>query len=211
MYTNPVKSCKTTHAMNLLHQIAETLLAKGPDAEGWHTSLCPFHDDHHPSLRLNEHGFRCMACNEKGGMKKLADKLGNEPFLDTTSPFAGFLIPLFAWLARQDSIRKGKTVRLGMDKAIANGKAVGRPTVVTSVDIDLVARLRSEGMSWREIAGQHPPVKSANGRKVQPSTGSIRRAYQACQKGSQISVSAPGQFVDVSQGVPCGKDVGTPS
>jgi DNA invertase Pin-like site-specific DNA recombinase len=32
----------------------------------------------------------------------------NEPFLDTTGPFAGFLIPLFAWLAQQESIHKGK-------------------------------------------------------------------------------------------------------
>ena len=39
----------------------------------------------------------------------------NEPFLDTTGPFAGFLISLFAWLARQESIRKGKAVKLGMD------------------------------------------------------------------------------------------------
>ncbi|MFC1919616.1 recombinase family protein [Chloroflexota bacterium] len=36
----------------------------------------------------------------------------NEPFLDTTGPFAGFLIPLFAWMARQESIRKGKSVKL---------------------------------------------------------------------------------------------------
>ena len=35
----------------------------------------------------------------------------NEPFLDTTGPFAGFLIPLFAWLAHQESLRKGKAVR----------------------------------------------------------------------------------------------------
>ncbi len=55
----------------------------------------------------------------------------NEPFLDTTGPFAGFFIPLFAWLVRQESIRKGKAVsRLGMEKAKAQGKAVGRPVVV---------------------------------------------------------------------------------
>jgi DNA invertase Pin-like site-specific DNA recombinase len=101
----------------------------------------------------------------------------NEPFLDTTGPFAGFLIPLFAWLARQESIRKGKAVRLGMDKARAKGKAIGRPVVVDRVDAGLVVRLRQDGRSWREIAKAHPVVKSASGKRVRPSVGSIRRAY----------------------------------
>ncbi len=100
----------------------------------------------------------------------------NEPFLDTTGPFAGFLIPLFAWLARQDSIRKGKAVKLGMDKARSQGKAVGRPSVVDKVDAELVARLRDDGRSWREIAEAHPTLKSASGKKVNPSVGSMRRA-----------------------------------
>lgn len=34
----------------------------------WRSALCPFHDDTHPSLRVNaENGaFRCMACGAKG-------------------------------------------------------------------------------------------------------------------------------------------------
>lgn len=103
----------------------------------------------------------------------------NEPFLDTTGPFAGFLIPLFAWLARQESIRKGKAVRLGMDKARAKGKAIGRPVVVDKVNAELVVRLRAEGKSWREIAEAHPRVRSSSGKRVHPSIGSIRRAYAA--------------------------------
>ena len=100
----------------------------------------------------------------------------NEPFLDTTGPFAGFLIPLFAWLARQESIRKGKPVKLGMEKARAKGKNVGRPVVINSVDAQLVVRLRNEGRSWREIADAHPSVKVGK-RKVKPRVGSIRRAF----------------------------------
>ena len=116
----------------------------------------------------------------------------NEPFLDTTGPFAGFLIPLFAWLARQESIKKGQAVKLGMEKARAQGKSVGRPVVVDKVDALLVARLRADGRSWREIAESHPPVKSSSGRRVRPSVGSIRRAFHACQKLRQESVSAMG-------------------
>jgi DNA invertase Pin-like site-specific DNA recombinase len=101
----------------------------------------------------------------------------NEPFLDTTGPFSGFLIPLFAWLARQESIRKGKAVKLGMDKAQAKGKAIGRPVVVDKVDAELVVRLRDEDKSWREIAEAHPLVKSSSGKRFRPSVGSIRRAF----------------------------------
>jgi putative DNA-invertase from lambdoid prophage Rac len=72
----------------------------------------------------------------------------NEPFLDTTGPFSGFLIPLFAWLARQESIRKGKAVRLGMDKARAKGKAIGRPVVVDKVDTALVLQRRVEMIGY---------------------------------------------------------------
>ncbi len=105
----------------------------------------------------------------------------NEPFLDTTGPFAGFLIPLFAWLARQESVRKGKAVKLGMEKARNKGKSIGRPMVVGSVDSELVVTLRNAGKSWAQIAEAHPRVKSASGKRIRPSTGSIRRAYASAK------------------------------
>ena len=114
----------------------------------------------------------------------------NEPFLDTTGPFAGFLIPLFAWLARQESLRKGRAVRLGMERARAEGKAVGRPVVVDRVDSVLVHHLRKQGRSWREIAEEHPPIRVGSGKKVKPSTGSIRRVWGACQKVNLESLPA---------------------
>jgi DNA invertase Pin-like site-specific DNA recombinase len=119
---------------------------------------------------------RIMACLQDWNVRFYSY---NEPFLDTTGPFSGFLIPLFAWLARQESIRKGKAVRLGMDKARAKGKAIGRPVVVDRVDAGLVVRLRQDGKSWREIAEAHPPIKSASGKRIKPSVGSIRRACQS--------------------------------
>lgn len=35
----------------------------------WRSALCPFHDDHSPSLRVNAEtgAFRCMACGAHGG------------------------------------------------------------------------------------------------------------------------------------------------
>ena len=49
----------------------------GPDSSGNYSALCPFHDDHNPSLSIHpERGFLCFACKEKGPLKKLATKLG---------------------------------------------------------------------------------------------------------------------------------------
>lgn len=35
----------------------------------WRSALCPFHEDHNPSLRLNTEtgAYRCMACGARGG------------------------------------------------------------------------------------------------------------------------------------------------
>ena len=35
----------------------------------WRTTLCPFHDDKTPSLRINvkSGGYKCMVCEAKGG------------------------------------------------------------------------------------------------------------------------------------------------
>ena len=55
----------------------------GPDGRGWYTALCPFHkDEHRPNLRLRQTGFRCMACGEKGSIKKLAAQLGIDTATD---------------------------------------------------------------------------------------------------------------------------------
>jgi len=61
-----------------LNEILEHLKGvRGLDANGWYTAFCPFHDDQRrPNLRFTENGFRCLACNEKGSILKLADKLG---------------------------------------------------------------------------------------------------------------------------------------
>lgn len=81
----------------------------------------------------------------------------NEPFLDTSGPFAGFLIPLFAWLARQESLRKGRAVRLGMEKAKANGKCIGRPRVTSRRGfdqryVDVIERLGAGDISRRKAS-----------------------------------------------------------
>lgn len=51
---------------------------KGPDQKGEYTALCPFHDDHEPSLSVNfdKGTYHCFGCNSKGPISRLAQRLG---------------------------------------------------------------------------------------------------------------------------------------
>ena len=49
-----------------------------------HKSLCPFHDDHKPSLTFSvaRNTFRCWSCGESGGTISLAEKMLGKGFLE---------------------------------------------------------------------------------------------------------------------------------
>jgi hypothetical protein len=60
-----------------------------------HMALCPFHDDHHPSLSFSvrKNTFRCFVCGESGGTIDLVMKFLNKDFLDACN-----------WLADENNI-----------------------------------------------------------------------------------------------------------
>ena len=45
-------------------------------------ALCPFHDDHHPSLSVNINNglFNCFACGAKGGLIAFYQRIKNVDF-----------------------------------------------------------------------------------------------------------------------------------
>lgn len=68
---------------DLLNQVLSRLrVVRGPDARGEHTCWCPFHPDgqgkppHQPNLQVSERGYLCHACQAKGGLRQLAERLG---------------------------------------------------------------------------------------------------------------------------------------
>jgi hypothetical protein len=68
-----------TVPINILTQIEAALLARDGNRRGDEiTARCPFHDDQTPSFSFNvkKSAFKCQACSESGGWKKLALKLG---------------------------------------------------------------------------------------------------------------------------------------
>ena len=77
-----------------------------------------------------------------------------------------------------------------MNKAWAKGKAMSRPVVFDKVDAEPAVQLRSQGKSWLEIPKAHPPVKTGSGKKVRPSVGAIRRAFESVGKVVNLSPQA---------------------
>lgn len=60
-----------------------------------HTALCPFHDDHHPSLHFHAktNTFRCFACDSRGSNIDLVMKLRECSFTDA-----------YRWIAERNGI-----------------------------------------------------------------------------------------------------------
>jgi DNA invertase Pin-like site-specific DNA recombinase len=78
-----------------------------------------------------------------------------EPWLDPASPTYDLLLPIFAWIARQESVRISERVRAGLQTAVAKGKKLGRRPKHGDQAGEVVRRIlvmRSAGKSLRVIA-----------------------------------------------------------
>ena len=49
---------------------------------GHHKALCPFHNDHNPSLTFKKNKFKCWSCGERGDSISLVQKVLGKSFLD---------------------------------------------------------------------------------------------------------------------------------
>ncbi len=85
-----------------------------------------------------------------------------EPWLDPASPMYDLLLPVFAWIANQESRRIGERVKAGLKRVRAEGVRIGRPRV--EVDAARVAEAYGRLKSIRKTA-----------RELGPSASSIRR------------------------------------
>ena len=68
--------------------------------------ICPFHDDHHPSLKLYPDHFHCFGCHESGDVITFVGKLFNLPpyeaarkimadfHIDPTAPSSAAALPM---------------------------------------------------------------------------------------------------------------------
>ena len=100
----------------------------------------------------------------------------SEPYIDTTPPMGEAMFAISAAWAQLECSIKGERVKAGLARAQAEGKSIGRPSL--GVNGELVAQLRDSGLSWAKIAKERPQVAKSGGKKGNPSTATIRRAYR---------------------------------
>lgn len=81
----------------------------------------------------------------------------SEPFLDSVSGVGELLIPILAWVAKQEAKHKGERVRAGIERAkkegTRTGRGFGRPQrkIPRSVLLKM-AQERSAGRSWSQLS-----------------------------------------------------------
>ena len=75
-----------------------------------------------------------------------------EPWLDPDSPLYELMVPILAWIAKQEADRISERVCAGLETARAKGKRIGRPRVF--VNLSKILQLRQQGCSWAQITAQ---------------------------------------------------------
>ena len=88
--------------------------------------------------------------------------------LDLSTPSGRLMFQIIGAMAEFERSLIQERVRAGLRNARAKGKRLGRPRV--AVDAAGVARLRAQGLSWREIAEQLE-VSVRTARRVVPERG----------------------------------------
>ena len=73
-----------------------------------------------------------------------------ESWLDTGGPVRPLLVAIFSWCAEQERARLVERTKAGMEQARRRGARIGRPRA--RLDADELRRLRSKGLSVRQIA-----------------------------------------------------------
>ena len=77
----------------------------------------------------------------------------SEPYLSSLGVFSDCIIALLSALAKQERIRIGERTKAGLERAKNQGKRLGRPKTAAKRG-ETAAKLRSQGLSYKEIAEQ---------------------------------------------------------
>jgi DNA invertase Pin-like site-specific DNA recombinase len=75
-----------------------------------------------------------------------------EQWFDSCGIFRDAVISIMATLAKQERVRISKRTKAGLDRALREGKTLGRPKV--EVSADEIRQLRAQGLSWSAVAAQ---------------------------------------------------------
>jgi DNA invertase Pin-like site-specific DNA recombinase len=102
-----------------------------------------------------------------------------EEHFQTLGPAGELFMAVSAWMAKQERAQLRNRINAGLDRARAAGKILGRPRV--GIDLMKTARLRSEGLSVRQVAIAMKTSKS-----------SVERALRAARKSKVVELPKVG-------------------
>ncbi|MEM2174593.1 MAG: recombinase family protein, partial [Candidatus Micrarchaeia archaeon] len=86
------------------------------------------------------------------------------PFLDTTTEMGELLIPIFAWIAKQEARMISERTKAGLRRAVLEGKKLGRPR--KNAEIEKIIQLRKEGKTLAEISKETGLSKETVRRRI---------------------------------------------
>ena len=110
-----------------------------------------------------------------------------EQYLNSLGEWKDAIIGILAAIARQEVLRMSERTKAGLQKALAQGKTLGRPRV--EVDAQQIALMRVQGKSWPAIA-----------RELHIGQGTAVRAYQSLTKIPPEAVQVQGPILNSLQG-----------
>jgi DNA invertase Pin-like site-specific DNA recombinase len=73
-----------------------------------------------------------------------------ESFLDMTTETGELLLPIFAWIAKQEAKKISERTKAGLQRAVREGKSLGRPK--SELGMEKMLALKQQGKSLSEIA-----------------------------------------------------------
>lgn len=112
-----------------------------------------------------------------------------ESFLDTTTEMGELLLPIFAWIAKQEAKKISERTKAGLQRAKNEGKNLGRPKV--EVNNDAIIKLRNEGKSLAEIAEQLQCSKETVRRRLME-LSKLENPVSASQSFEKENPTSPG-------------------
>lgn len=73
--------------------------------DGYGMALCVFHDDHSPSMRVYEFGYKCMSCGAKGSLEYLYSRLSGNVVIREKRKFNPSQRIWYDWADKYGSVK----------------------------------------------------------------------------------------------------------
>lgn len=110
-----------------------------------------------------------------------------EPFLDTSGFGKEVLIPLMAWMAKQESIKISERVTSGLAKRKAEGKALGRANLMSlEMRSQLTQQILDEHARGKSIRAIHATYRTKSGKVRRASIGFVHMTIKKFQEGKDL-------------------------